>query len=227
MNDLHQPPLQKGPPPAPDRDTVSPAPNAAIGHRRSNRRPLGAGVLVLLVSVLALGVWWHYQQHRQVIDTAEQQANLVPTVHVETVVLRLGRLHVTLPGTTLGFVEANIYARASGYVAKRYVDIGDHVKAGQLLAEITAPEVEAQIAQYQNGLKQAESTHNQNQAQQSLAQITWGRDAPLVKDGWVTPQQGDTDRYNLQAQQHATQAAQYNAAALQAQLQYTNQQKIY
>ena len=136
-------------------------------------------------------------------------------------------MHVTLPATTLGFEAANIYARASGYVAKRYVDIGDHVKAGQLLAEIAAPEVEDQIAQYQNSMQQAHQTRNQNQSQQTLDQVTWGRNSVLVNQGWVTKQQGDVDRYTLQAQQHATTAAQYNAAALQAQLKYYNQQKIY
>ena len=49
----------------------------------------------------------------------------------------------------------------------------------------------------------------------------------LVRDGWVPQQQGDNDRYSLQAQQHATQASQYNAAATQAQLRYFNQQKAY
>ena len=219
MNDLEQPPLLKGPPPqpllpAPDRDTPGPPPS---GPARGGAGP-GAGCLALACScclqpLLALGVWRHYEQHRQVMDTAEQQANFVPSVRVEAVAQRFGRLHVTLPATTLGFEAANIYARASGYVLKRYVDIGDHVKAGQLLAEITAPEVEDQIAQYQNSLQQAHATRNQNQAQQSLDQVTWGRDSVLVKQGWVTQQQGDADRYTFQAQQHATKAAHYNAAA--------------
>src|SRR5271166_1470400 len=231
MNDLEQPPLLKGPPPRPalpaaDRDITLP-PNGADGHGRSGRRLLGLGVLALFIGALTLGVWRHYQQHRQVMDTAEQQANFVPNVRIEQVVQQLGRLHVTLPATTLGFVEANIYARASGYVLKRYVDIGDHVEAGQILAEITAPEVEDQIAQYHNSLQQAHETREQNQAQQSLAHVIWGRDSVLVKQGWVTLQQGDTDRYSLQAQQHATQAAHFNAAATQAQLSYFNQQKIY
>jgi RND family efflux transporter MFP subunit len=184
-------------------------------------------VLVVFIAVLGLGVWRHYQQHREAAAIAEQQANFVPSVRVEQVTQRHGTVQVSLPGTTLAFEAANIYARASGYVLKRYVDIGDHVKAGQLLAEITAPEVEAQVAQFQNSVKQFEHTTQQNEANRSLAAVTWGRDSVLVNQGWVTQQQGDTDRYNLQAQQQAVQAAQQNAAATQAQLEYYNQQKTY
>ena len=230
MSDLDTLPALKGPPrplfPGSDPDTAPP-PSAPGGRGGPGRRLLGFGILVIVLGALALGVWRHYEQHRQVTDTAEQQANFVPSVRVDQVTQRLGKVYVTLPATTLGFEEANIYARASGYVLKRYVDIGDHVKAGQLLAEITAPEVEAQVAQYQNSLQQAQATKNQNQAQKSLAQVTWGRDAVLVNQGWVTKEQGDTDRYTLQAQQHATNAAHYSAEAMQAQLSYFNQQKVY
>jgi RND family efflux transporter MFP subunit len=188
---------------------------------------LGLGVLVLFVSALSLGVWRHYEQHRQVMDTAEQQANFVPNVRVEQVTQRHGNLHVSLPGTTLAFEAANIYARASGYVLKRYVDIGDHVKAGQLLAEITAPEVEDQVAQYQNSLQQAQATVRQNDAQRASTQVTSKRISILANEGWATKELGDTDWYNYQAQHHATTAAHYNAAAMQQQLEYYNQQKIY
>src|SRR6516165_2440115 len=231
MNDFEQP-LLKEPPsspvqPTPDRDVASPLPNTSSGYRRSGRRLLGAGVLVLFISALALGVWRHYQQHRQVRDTAEHQASFVPNVRVEKVAQRLGRLHVTLPATTLGFVEANIYARASGYVVKRYVDIGDRVKAGQLLAEITAPEVEAQVAQFQSSLQQAQATVRQNEAQRASTDVTSRRISVLAKDSWAPQEQADTDRYNYKAQQHATTAAQYNAAAMEQQLKFVNQQKIY
>lgn len=228
MTHLEQKTLLKEPPllPGPDRHTTPPS-SAPGGRGGPGRRLFGLGLLLVLIAGLALGVWRHYEQQRRVIDTARQQADFVPTVRVEDVGQRLGRVHMILPATTLAFEAANIYARASGYVLKRYVDIGDHIKAGQLLAEITAPEVEDQIAQYQNSLQQAHQTQGQNQAQQSLAHVTWGRDAVLVSQGWATRQQGDTDRYNLQAQQHATQAAHFNAAAMQAQLSYFNQQKIY
>src|ERR1700740_938437 len=228
MNDLDQPPLLKGPPPpAPDGDTAPPPPNTTEGRRRSGRRLLGLGPLVLFLSALGLGVWWHYHEHRQVIDTAGKQANFVPSVQVEKVAPRLGRLHVTLPATTLGFVEANIYARASGYVAKRYVDIGDHVKSGQLLAEIAAPEVEDQVAQYQNSLQQAQATIHQNDAQRASTQVTSKRISILANEGWATKELGDTDWYNYQAQHHATTAAHYNAAAMQQHPGYYNHEKIH
>ena len=229
MNDVDLPSALEAPVrprlPAPEGDHPKP-------HHGPRRRG-GAGpwllvaVLALAVAVLGVGVWRHYRQHLDVAATAQQQASFIPRVRVEPVTQRQGNVRVSLPGTTLAFEQADIYARATGYVLKRNVDIGDHVKAGQLLAEITAPDIDDQIAQYQNSLQQASETIRQNAANRNLAQVTWGRDSYLVNKGWVTQQQGDTDRYSLQAQQHATQAAQYNAAATQAQLNYTNQQKFY
>jgi multidrug efflux pump subunit AcrA (membrane-fusion protein) len=200
MNDLDQRPALKGPPPrpllpAPDRDTPEPPPR----RRDSGRLLLGLGVLMLFVGAVAFGVWRHYEQQRQVEHTTEQQANFVPNVRVEAVAQRQGPVHVSLPGTTLAFEEANIYARASGYVAKRYVDIGDHVKAGQLLAEITAPEVEAQVAQFQNSLQQAQETQRQNEAQRASTQVTSKRITALANEGWATQELNDTDRYSFQA----------------------------
>jgi RND family efflux transporter MFP subunit len=231
MNDFDLQSLSEARPPrvllpAPDQEAERGAPYATDA-RPPGRRLLGLGALLLLIGALALGVWRHFEQRREVMATADQEAAFVPSVRVGQVARRNGRLHVTLPGTTLAFEQADIYGRASGYVLKRNVDIGDRVKAGQLLAEISAPEVDYQIVQLQNSVQQAEATTRQNEANRSLAQVTWGRDAVLVNQGWVTQQQGDTDRYNYQAQQHASQAAQKNAAAMQAQLQTTNQQKIY
>ena len=134
---------------------------------------------------------------------------------------------VTLPGTTSAFTEANIFARASGYIDKRNVDIGDHVKNGQLLAQITAPELDHQIANAEATLKQTEATLRQNQANADLANVTWQRDKPLVEKGWVTPQQGDQDRLGLQAQQATIGVAQSNVAAQQAQISVLRQQKDY
>src|SRR6266851_5098818 len=230
MNNLDQLPASKtspGRPLAPPQWPEIPEPPPPRPRGGAGRRLLGVAVFAVIVATLAFGVWQHFQQHRDVAAAAEQEATFAPSVRVERVTQRQGRMHLSLPGTTLAFEQADIFARTTGYVLKRYVDIGDRVKAGQLLAEITAPEVDHQIAQFQNSVQQLEATKQQNAANRSLAQVTLGRDQVLVKQGWVTQEQGDTDRYNYQAQQHATQAAGYNAAATQAQLEVTNQQKIY
>jgi RND family efflux transporter MFP subunit len=132
-----------------------------------------------------------------------------------------------LPGSTEAFEAANIYARISGYIAKRFVDIGDHVKAGQILAEISAQELDHQIAQARANIAQNEAALNQAQANREIASVTWARDSKLLDKGWVTKQQGDTERLNLQAQEAAVAVAQANIRAQQAQLEVLLQHKAY
>jgi len=190
-------------------------------------RILAAGVLVLLCSALGFGFWQHYRLHAQVISTAEQRRDVVPSVRTAPVRASDSTMSVNWPGTTEAFEQANIYARASGYISKRTVDIGSQVKAGDLLVEITAPEVEHQIAQAQGTLAQMQAALQQAQANRDLAQVTWDRDSKLVQQGWVTKQQGDTDRLNLEAQEAAVAVAQANIKAQTAQLRVLIQQKTY
>jgi RND family efflux transporter MFP subunit len=186
-------------------------------------RILGLGVLLMLVSAVAAGAWSHLAQYRQVTAVAEQQRDFVPTVRVATVQAPAGDLVVSLPGTTSAFAAANIFARASGYVDQRNVDIGDKVKAGQLLATIVAPELDHQIAQAEATLAQLRSTLQQRKAARELARVTWDRDKPVVQKGWLPLQQGTIDE-----QQEATvREARNNVVAQEAQVNVLHQQKIY
>src|SRR5260370_431383 len=231
MNDLDLTPALKTRPRQPQApqqwpEIPEPLPHPSGPRAAAGRRLLGVAVFGVIVAMLAFGVWQHFQQHRDGAAAAEQEATFAPSVRVERVTQRQGRIHLSLPGTTLAFEQADIFARTTGYVLKRYVDIGDRVKAGQLLAEITAPEVDDQIAQFQSTLAQAQETQHQNEVNRALAQVTTMRSSLLTKQGWTTQQQGDTDRFNFEAQQHAAQAAQYNTAATQPQLKYTNHTKL-
>jgi RND family efflux transporter MFP subunit len=132
-----------------------------------------------------------------------------------------------LPGTTAAFAAANIYARATGYIAKRNVDIGDRVKAGDLLAQLAVPELDDQISQNEAILDQLKAALDQAEASRSLAQATWNRDRGLVEKGWVTPQQGDVDVRNLKAQEAATAAAQHNVTAQVKLLKQLRQNRDY
>jgi RND family efflux transporter MFP subunit len=161
------------------------------------------------------------------MTTVEQQRDFVPTVRVAKARAADAEMTISLPATTLAFASANIFARANGYIEVRKVDIGDHVKAGDLLAQITAPELDHQIAQAEATLSQNRATLQQTQASRDLARVTNDRDSDLVKKGWVTPQQGDTDRLTLDAQQAAIAIAQSNIAAQEALIRVLQQQKAY
>src|SRR5215813_5173940 len=190
-------------------------------------RLFGLGVLLVLGGALTLGGWRQFSQARAAIETTDQRRDLVPSVRVAPVQASAPDVVVTLPATTLPFTSANIYARASGYISERNVDIGDRVKKGELLAQINAPELDRQIAQNEATLAQNQATAQQAQANLELARVTWQRDSTLVKQGWVTQQQGDTDRLNLQAQQASVDAAKQLVAAQQGLLGVLRQQKAY
>ena len=134
---------------------------------------------------------------------------------------------MTLPGTTAAFADANIYARATGYIARRNVDIGDHVKAGDLLAELAVPELDDQISQNERTLAQLEASLQQAEANVRLAQVTWDRDRPLVHEGWATQQQGTVDVQTVKADEAAVGAAQQNVAAQENLLKQLRQNRNY
>ena len=194
---------------------------------RGRVRILAVGALVLLCGAVGIGLWRHYELRAQVLSTAELHQDFVPSVRVALVRASASTMSVTWPGTTEAFEQANIYARASGYIARREVDIGSPVKAGQLLVEITAPELDHQIAQAEATLAQMQATLQQSKANRDLAQVTWDRDSPLLQKGWITSQQGDADRLTLKARDAAVAVAEANIIAQKAQLQVLNQQKAY
>src|SRR6202030_1989174 len=210
-----------------DRNTEhSPPPRNKVGQGRG-RWPFGIAILVLLVGALGHGAWRDYAQRREVAVTAQQRHDTVPDVLVGTVHASGETIDVTLPGTTFAYEAANIFARTNGYIEKRNVDIGDHVKAGDLLAQLTAPELDHQISQAEATLAQTQATLRQNQASMKLAEVTNERIGTLVKQGWATVQLGDTDRLSLEAQQAAVGVAQSNIAAQQSMLRVLRQQKAY
>lgn len=206
-----------------------PAPGAAGAPRKSGRWSslLGLMALVGLAVALGIGARSAYLESSSALHTAQHQRNFVPKVEVAEVSDAGPTISVALPGTTQALTTANIFARASGYIDKRNVDIGDKVKAGELLAQITAPELDHQIEQAKATLDLNRATLNQQKANRDLAQITWNRDRPLVAEGWTTRQQGSIDEQNLKALDAAVGVAQQNIAAQEAQLRVLQQEKTY
>ena len=155
--------------PARNRDTHWRIPGNHDRRSRAGRRLLGLSALLLVLGGLAVGVWQHYTRHLDVTAIAAQHHDFVPSVRVAAVRASAGTMNVTLPATTNAFQAADIFARASGYVMERSVDIGSRVKAGGLLAAITAPELDHQIAQAEANLAQAKASRRQTKANRELA----------------------------------------------------------
>ncbi len=94
---------------------------------------------------------------------------------------------ISLPGTLLGLVESPISSRASGYLVRWTKDIGSHAKRGELLAEVSSPETEQQLAQAMAARQQSLSALN-------LAKVTMERWKGLLDQRAVSQQEFDERR---------------------------------
>jgi len=124
---------------------------------------------------------------------------------------------IVLPASVQAFISAPIFARTNGYLRRWYVDIGAHVKQGQLLAEIETPEVDQQLRQAKADLSTAEANMN-------LAQITARRFQDLLKTNSVSQQDTDNAVGALAANRATVQANQANVSRLE---QLQSFEKIY
>jgi multidrug efflux pump subunit AcrA (membrane-fusion protein) len=193
------------------------------------------GVLVILGAAAAVYRFGYLPRERTTkeLDAAAAARRATPPLVNATAVKRAAsNTQLTLPGNITPITEAYIFARAAGFLKRRYVDIGDRVRAGQKLADIDAPDLDQQVsqaraalAQAQGQLGQAQATLEQLTATRDLAAITWERYKILTAKGAVSRQDGDnqstaskTAEANVTAQQKTVRAAEEYVRASQATL---------
>jgi RND family efflux transporter MFP subunit len=213
-----------------------------------DRRP-SAGTLILIALLLTVlivaGFFVGYlpRQKREDVLAAESKeaGSSLPLVNVSKVTRAAGRSNLVLPGNIQAVTEAPILARATGYIKKRYVDIGDRVKSGQVVADIEAPELDQQILQARavieqtkSSVQQADAAIQQARANENLAKVTAGRMSNLLGRGVISKQDNDTaqaqyaaQQANVQALEQASAAARSNVAAAEANLSRLDQLKTY
>ncbi len=200
-----------------------------------SRRALWLLALVLAV-LIVIGFLKGYIPHRRNEATLAAEAGTaskeLPTVTVVGVERSATTGTLVLPGNIEPVTEAPVLARASGYIQRRYADIGDRVKSGQLLAEIEAPELDQQVNQARAaldqtraGLEQANANLQQGKAQEQLAKVTADRWKNLQSKGVVSRQENDTyqsqsvaAQANVLALEKAVASARSNIVAAQANL---------
>ena len=205
-----------------------------LEHPPRPRRAAILGLLLLIAAIFVVAFFAGYvPRHRrelQLVAEANVQQESLPEVSV--VAAKRGSLmgNLVLPGNIQAVTEAPILARAEGFILRRYVDIGDKVNAGQLLAEIQAPELDQQVVQAraavqqsQADLERATAALEQGKANEQLAKVTASRWDNLSKKGVVSRQENDqyqaqylAQSANVRALDRAVAAAKGNVAASQA-----------
>jgi HlyD family secretion protein len=177
--------------------TVPPAP----------RKRVFVYVLVPVVALLGTGAYQHWRTYADAAETQQEQKDFVPQVRTVVAQKVASPVDLTLPGQTEAFDVANLFPRATGYVAERLVDIGSRVHAGELLLRIEAPDLDQQLEQAQAQLGQSQAAVLQAQAQvqsaeanTKLANVTKFRETTLATQGWETKQNADNATANFSVQ---------------------------
>jgi RND family efflux transporter MFP subunit len=156
------------------------------------------GLLAAMAVLFAIGLWPRWNALK--VAQAEAEKDDLAVVMYVTAKRSNSKADLVLPASLYAMQEATIYARTNGYLKRWLVDIGDQVKAGQLLAEIEAPEVDRE-------LDQAHAARAQARAHLDLARVTADRYSSLLKEEAVSPQEVD-EKYGI----HQARKADYAAA---------------
>jgi RND family efflux transporter MFP subunit len=173
------------------------------------RNTLRTVLVILLLVALTLAVWGiaaRLHERSQLANRTLSQAEI--TVVVAKPQMSGAGDELVLPGIVQAYIEAPIYARTSGYLKTWHRDIGSHVHAGDLLAEIETPEVDRQLSQAKADLATA-------QANLDLSRSTNERWKELLKTQSVSKQDADEKAGDAAAKEATTESAAQNVHRLQ------------
>ena len=180
---------------------------APAGGPRTGHGVLIAIVVLIIVAAVVVGGIVPRLRAKAALK-AETRDLAIPTVSVIHPKEGAPHQELVLPGNIRAFTDAPIYARTNGYLKKWHVDIGAHVKSGQLLAEIDTPEVDQQ-------LQQARANLNTAQANYRLSQITANRYQDLKNTDSVAKQDVDNAVGDFQAKAAMVASAEYQVKYLE------------
>lgn len=203
----------------------------SASSRREKTRAIAPGtggkiMRIIAVIVIGLGVGFFFV-HRQkndaearLVEATGKEMTEAPTVNVFTITPSPGTQSLKLPGETAAWNETAIYARVNGYVAKWFADIGDNVTAGQTLALIETPELDAELLAAKAKLNSAIAQVAVKQARADFAVTTdkrW-RESP---QGVVSDQERESKKAGS-----AEALAELNAAHAQVMLQQADVDRL-
>jgi len=185
---------------------------------------LAVGVLSALFLV---GFMPRHLAQKSLAVSASSAAAEVPRVDVITPKVQTNVRSLTLPGSLQAQEATAVYARATGYVRRWLVDIGDKVEGGQLLAEIDTPDLDQQLQQARATLRQMRASLEQAAANQTYAAVTAQRYQTLLAQHFVSQQDVDQTQAQAAVGVANVHAAQSSIAAQAANVRQLEQLKAF
>jgi RND family efflux transporter MFP subunit len=181
------------------------------------------GVLAILIAVgIGAGVMPRLARQKVMLAASHEAGERRPVVLVSPAHFAPGAETVDLPGDLQAMIETTIIARTEGYLKSKLVDLGWHVSAGQLMAEIETPEVDQQLSQAratvdqtQAAMKELQADIDLARANRDLARVTSGRWEQLQKQGVVSKQDTDTRVADLAVKEATLRKAEASLATAQ------------
>lgn len=186
------------------------------GKRRAAARRLGLAVVAIMAGLVGIGFTGKSSRDADAEAVLQARLNAVPSVRTLVAKEEDAPRTIELTGNMAAFDNATLYARATGYISTRNVDIGSKVHEGDVLAVIAAPDLDQQLAQAKAQQVQFEAAVKQASANADLGHVTSARTARLVAEGWSSLQQGDQDRLNAESLAAALAVAKANVTTQQA-----------
>jgi RND family efflux transporter MFP subunit len=186
-------------------------------QRKPARRPVIVFLAVLATIVaggIIAGLLPRLTRQKGLLAASRELTDRKPVVIATAAHFAASKDTIELPGDLLAMIDSPIFARADGYLKKRLVDLGDHVAAGQPMAEIETPELDQQISQARAALAQARATIREleadvalSRANLNLARVTQERWNKLVEQGVISKQNGDEKQADFAVKEAQTQKA--------------------
>ncbi|RSL16267.1 RND family efflux transporter MFP subunit [Edaphobacter aggregans] len=197
-------------------------------HQSSSRTPyVGAALFFLVLIVIGVLALMPKLRHRDELRVEAQEAVGPPVVLATKLKSGEAGGHLEIAASVQAFDQTPVFARTSGYVKARYVDIGDHVRQGQLLAVIDDPQTAQALMQAKATLAQLKAQLAQAQANAQLSNVTNERWQGLVKQGVVSKQDADQRFAQAGADVATVAAAQANIAAGEANVRNLAEQESF
>jgi RND family efflux transporter MFP subunit len=178
-----------------ESDVVSTDFASDTGRRTKARVGIVAGVLMICFLIVISVRYFHANA---VAKAGEKAYSTAPPVDVVIARAAIVGQDLVLPGETAAWYETTIYARVNGYVANWLVDIGDHVKKGQVLATIETPELDAELQASRAQLKASQAQVEARRAEAEFSKTTnerW-RDSPK---GVVSEQERESKKADYES----------------------------